>query len=443
MESMKTVDIAIGSDHGGYTLKCQLVPFLESLGHRVHDFGTHSTESVDYPRFAYAVADQVSARECEVGILIDGAGIGSAIAANKVPGVRAAACYNEVLARNSREHNGANVLTLGASQTTGDVAKGIVRGFLETQCTEERHLRRVQMLTDIEQGRFRSPSTEAPVTAGLKKQEHMELSAEDVQRVSQRVRQILAKSGFSVDVPMAVGITPAQLAKFIDHTLLKPDASLAEIDVLVGEAREHGFFSVCVNSSYARDAKNLLRGSDVKLCCVVGFPLGAVSPEIKALETRKAIREGADEIDMVLNVGAMKNGNFDLVEEDIRGVVEACRERGKRCKVILETALLTDEEKVRACQISMKAGADFVKTSTGFSSGGATVQDIALMASIVAPRNLGVKASGGVRTYRDAISMIEAGATRIGASSSIAIVEEAQAVAEGKEYVPKTKLKGY
>jgi deoxyribose-phosphate aldolase len=175
-----------------------------------------------------------------------------------------------------------------------------------------------------------------------------------------------------------------------------------------------------------KQAAELVKDASVKVCSVVGFPLGAQAPEIKALEARKAIREGASEIDMVINVGALKSGDDDLVLKDIRAVVEACMERGACSKVILETSLLTDDEKVRACQLSMKAGATFVKTSTGFGSGGATEEDIRLMARTVAPRKLGVKASGGVRTYDDAMRMVAAGATRIGASSSIKIVEEAK-----------------
>lgn len=262
------------------------------------------------------------------------------------------------------------------------------------------------------------------------REERVDLSADDQQRGSKRGGQLQGQTGETTELPLAAGITPSQLVTFIDHTLLKPEASLDEIKELVCEAKEYGFFAVCVNSGYVRHTKNLLRGSDVKLCSVVGFPLGTVSPEMKAIETRHAIREGADEIDMVLNPGALKSGDHAWVEVDIRGVVDACKEQGKRSKVILETSLLTDQEKVQACRMSMKAGADFVKTSTGFSSGGATVQDVALMSS-VAPGKLGVKASGGLRTYSDALNMIQAGATRIGTSKSVAIVKEAQALAGG------------
>ncbi|MDD2235944.1 MAG: deoxyribose-phosphate aldolase [Kiritimatiellae bacterium] len=218
----------------------------------------------------------------------------------------------------------------------------------------------------------------------------------------------------------------------IDHTCLKPDATKAEIKKLCEEAMQHRFFSVCVNSTFASFAHSIIKDSSVKLCCVVGFPLGAQPPQIKALEARQAIRDGANEIDMVINIGALKDENYALVERDIRAVVEACKERSVLSKVILETCLLTDEEKVKACQLSMRARADYVKTSTGFSKGGATAEDIALMARTVAPARMGVKASGGVRTYEDAIAMIQAGATRIGASSSVGIINKVKPESGGK-----------
>ena len=232
-----------------------------------------------------------------------------------------------------------------------------------------------------------------------------------------------------------VSMPPEKLAQLIDHTLLKPDATSADIRRLCGEARQYSFFSVCVNPSLVRDATMLLRGSPVKVCSVVGFPLGAHTPEIKALEARQAIREGAREIDMVINVGALKGRDDDLVTRDIRGVVEACAEARAACKVILETALLSDEEKVRGCELAMTAGADFVKTSTGFSIGGATVEDVELMARTVSSKRLGVKASGGIRTYADVVRMILAGATRVGCSSSVKIMEEARALG-GTAVVP-------
>ncbi len=414
--------IALGADHGGYELKQVLLAHLRSLGHVVEDCGTHGTEAVDYPRYAQAVASLVAAGTYDVGIVVDGAGIGSAMAANKVPGVLAAACYDEALARNSREHNGANVLTLGAGRTDAETAKKIAETFLSASLTAERHVRRVGMIRDIERqalaGRGGSPVTPTTPT---------DLSPEDVARIAERVRQILAAPGAAPKAPAALG--PEKVAKLIDHTLLKPEATAPDIEKLCGEAKKHGFFSVCVNTTWVPKAKSLLRGSPVKLCCVVGFPLGAQPPEIKTLEARRAIREGADEVDMVVNIGALKGKDDALVLKDIRAVVEACRERRVLSKVILETALLTDEEKVRACELAMKAGADYVKTSTGFSSGGATAADVALMARTVAPKRLGVKASGGIRTYADLVKMVEAGATRVGASASVKILEEARAAA--------------
>ncbi len=222
-------------------------------------------------------------------------------------------------------------------------------------------------------------------------------------------------------------VSVQQLAQMIDHTILKPDASRADVEKLCREAIEYEFFSVCVNPYWVPLVAGLLRSSPVKVCAVVGFPLGAQSAEIKALEARKAIGEGAREIDMVINVGALKSGDDVTVLDDIRAVVEACKEGQALSKVILENCLLTAAEKVRACELSMEAQANFVKTSTGFSNGGATAEDIALMARTVAPKKLGVKASGGVRTLDDALRMIAAGATRIGASSSVKILEEARA----------------
>ena len=211
-----------------------------------------------------------------------------------------------------------------------------------------------------------------------------------------------------------------KLNKYIDHTLLKQDASQEQIDRLLSEAREYNFASVCVNPTWVAHSKAGLEGSDVKVCTVVGFPLGATTSAVKAFETKEAIQNGADEIDMVINVGALKSGNLDLVESDIRAVVEASGD--KLVKVIIEACLLTDDEKVVACQLSQKAGADFVKTSTGFSTGGATVEDVALMRQTVGP-DMGVKASGGARSYDDAQAFIKAGATRIGASSGVAIMK--------------------
>ncbi|MEH7298675.1 deoxyribose-phosphate aldolase [Neobacillus drentensis] len=210
------------------------------------------------------------------------------------------------------------------------------------------------------------------------------------------------------------------VAAMIDHTLLKPEATKEQIETLCQEAIENKFFSVCVNPVWVRTSKELVKNSGVKVCTVIGFPLGASTSETKAFETINAIENGADEVDMVINIGALKDQNDTLVESDIRAVVEAAKGKALT-KVIIETSLLTKEEKIRACEISVKAGADYVKTSTGFSTGGATFDDIALMRKTVGP-TIGVKASGGVRSTEDAQKMIEAGATRIGASSSVDII---------------------
>jgi len=210
-----------------------------------------------------------------------------------------------------------------------------------------------------------------------------------------------------------------ELARWIDHTLLKPDATQSEIEQICREAAEHHFASVCINPVWVPLAYKMLRGKQPKVCTVIGFPLGATYPEIKAAETRAAIERGAQEIDMVINIGAIKSGDYELAERDIRAVVRAAGRL--TVKVILETCLLTDEEKVAACGIAQKSGANFVKTSTGFSKSGATVKDVALMRQAVGSK-MGVKASGGVKSYEDACKMVEAGATRIGASASVAIV---------------------
>lgn len=214
-------------------------------------------------------------------------------------------------------------------------------------------------------------------------------------------------------------------AKMIDHTILKPEATMEQVEALCGEAAEYGFASVCVNSSYVPFCAELLADSEVRVCTVVGFPLGAMSTAAKVMETRQAITDGADEIDMVVHVGMIKSGDWDYVESDIQEVVDEAKDKAL-VKVIIETCLLTEEEKARVCQICKDAGADFVKTSTGFSTGGATTSDVALMRKTVGP-DMGVKASGGVRTLKAAEAMVEAGATRLGTSSGIAIIQEAEA----------------
>jgi deoxyribose-phosphate aldolase len=214
------------------------------------------------------------------------------------------------------------------------------------------------------------------------------------------------------------------IAKYIDHTILKPEATVENVKKLCKEAKEYNFASVCVNGCYAKLVSTELAGSEVKTCVVVGFPLGAMTKEAKAFETSQAIENGASEIDMVINVAALKSKDYKFVKEDIEAVVNAAK--GKALvKVIIETCLLTDEEKVKVCEIAKEARADFVKTSTGFSTGGATKEDIALMRKTVGP-DLGVKASGGVRDFKAAMEMISAGASRIGSSNSIAIVNESK-----------------
>ncbi|MFB9761786.1 deoxyribose-phosphate aldolase [Ectobacillus funiculus] len=209
-------------------------------------------------------------------------------------------------------------------------------------------------------------------------------------------------------------------AKLIDHTLLKADAKKEAIITLCEEAKQHHFASVCVNPTWVEAAAQLLHGTDVAVCTVIGFPLGANTPETKAFEASDAIAKGASEVDMVINIGALRDGNDELVERDIRAVTEAAKGKALT-KVIIETSLLTEEEKVRACKLAVKAGADFVKTSTGFSTGGATVEDIALMRKTVGPA-IGVKASGGVRDFAGMEAMVQAGATRIGTSSGVALI---------------------
>jgi len=213
-----------------------------------------------------------------------------------------------------------------------------------------------------------------------------------------------------------------ELARYIDHTLLKPDAKEGDIIKLCKEALEYKFASVCVNASHVKLAYSFLQGTEVRVCTVVGFPLGATTKETKAFEASQAIENGAAEIDMVINIGALKSGKLDAVKEDISEVAGVCKDKAL-LKVIIETCLLTDEEKVTACLLSMEAGADFVKTSTGFSVGGATAEDIKLMRRTIGP-DMGVKASGGIRNLESALKMIEAGASRIGASASVSIVNE-------------------
>ncbi len=523
--------IAIGADHGGFELKEHLKRGLVARGHEVFDCGAFDTQPVDYPVIAELVARKVADGTCRRGIVIDGAGIGSSIAANKVAGVRAALCYDLSSAKNSREHNDANVLTLGARLIGVGLAEQIAEVFIATECTEERHLKRVAMISALEGSATlasssvvssstasssiaepksshgdapcgpcavkaskalagaatradssasddpskafrasasqwisssgarpptRSPATPPPppATQPMSAEPKLELlSATDLARVAERIAAMLGSAttrGNTVcfgDVCMDANVAKqwigfgvgrlssnlgtwggnaslSEIARYIDHTLLKAEATADQVKELCAEARKHSFMSVCVNPYWVKRCSELLRGSPVKVCTVIGFPLGASATDIKGMEARRAIRDGATEIDMVINVGALKSGDDDTVLRDIRAVVDAAEDGRAICKVILETALLTDEEKVRACVLAKKARADFVKTSTGFASGGATAEDVALMHRAVGG-TLGVKASGGVKSLADFEEMVRAGATRIGASAGIRILKEA------------------
>ncbi len=255
----------------------------------------------------------------------------------------------------------------------------------------------------------------------------------DICATPEKLRTVVANGADRVSFHGEAQDVPLDLAKYIDHTLLKPDATQEDIDTLCDEAIEYGFAAVCINPTWVKRAAERLRGSDVKVATVIGFPLGATTSEIKAMETRKALRDGAREVDMVINIGALKSGQNELVRKDIEKVVDAAHEGGAITKVILETALLTDEEKVIASALAKAAKADFVKTSTGFSGGGATVYDVALMRETVGP-DMGVKASGGVRTLEDAEDMIAAGATRIGASAGVQIMSAQEGDGHGDGY---------
>ncbi|HSU25631.1 MAG TPA: deoxyribose-phosphate aldolase [Pyrinomonadaceae bacterium] len=241
------------------------------------------------------------------------------------------------------------------------------------------------------------------------------------------VERIVDAGAERIGIVLGSTATAHDWASLIDHTLLKPEASEADIRKLCEEAAQYGFASVCVNPAWVKRAAEFLKGSGVPVCTVIGFPLGATLPDVKAYEARRSIFNGAREVDMVINIGALKSGDDCTVEDDIRAVADAAHENGVLCKVIIETALLTDEEKVRACLASKNAGADFVKTSTGFSKGGATAHDVALMRRAVGS-SLGVKASGGVKGIDDARAMFEAGATRIGASVGVKIAQEASGI---------------
>jgi len=252
-------------------------------------------------------------------------------------------------------------------------------------------------------------------------------SSECFNRCPERMHRIVDAGAARIGLVLGETASARDWAGLIDHTLLKPEATERDIKQLCEEAVSYRFASVCVNPTWVRVAACNLRGSGIPVCTVIGFPLGATLADVKAYEARRAIFDGAREVDMVINIGTLKSGDDCLVEYDIRGVVEAAHEHEAICKVIIETALLTEEEKVRACVAAKNAGADFVKTSTGFSKGGATVADVALMRQTVGS-DLGVKASGGVKGLADARKMVEAGATRIGASVGVKIAQEAAGI---------------
>ncbi len=471
--------IVLGADHGGFELKEHLKKWLTERGHSIEDCGTFDKSPADYPKIAVAVAGRVSRNPGARGIIIDGAGIGSSMVANKFPGVRASLCYDVSSARNSREHNDANVLTLGAGLIGAGLAEQIVDTWLSTNCTVDRHLRRVAMIADVERDMMeRAAAGElAPVVSAAPESPRepsrtmntqdlrqitglTELSDADLSRIAERIAQIMAKDGWPAAGPCSccgdhcqgrcaerspdtvrgfigmgadrIGMGPGggpvarDVSQYIDHTLLKPEATRQQVEQLCREARDYNFASVCINPNWVKLAADMLNGSRAVVCTVAGFPLGAHMPEVKATEARRAIRDGAREIDMVINIGALKSGDDDLVYRDIKAVVDACSDGRALCKVIIECALLTDDEKVRACQLAKRARADFVKTSTGFASTGATAHDVALMSQAVAGTRMGVKAAGGIRSYEDFRKMVEAGATRIGASAGVQIVQEAK-----------------
>lgn len=274
----------------------------------------------------------------------------------------------------------------------------------------------IEQITDVVVARLNGDAADQAALCGC--------TSECFNRCPERMHRIVDAGASRIGLLLGEAASGRDWAKLIDHTLLKPEATDEDIKRLCEEAARYGFASVCVNPTWVRAAACSLHGSGVPVCTVIGFPLGATLSDVKAYEARRAILDGAREVDMVINVGALKSGDDCLVEHDIHVVVEVAHEYAATCKVIIETALLNDDEKVRACQAAKKAGADFVKTSTGFAKGGATVHDVALMRRTVGSE-LGVKASGGVKGLEDARKMVEAGATRIGASVGVKIAQEA------------------
>jgi deoxyribose-phosphate aldolase len=277
----------------------------------------------------------------------------------------------------------------------------------------------VEQITDVIYARLNGDQSDQAAMCGC--------TSECFHRCPERMHRVVDAGAARIGLVLGQTASARDWASLIDHTLLKPDATETEIKHLCEEAAQYHFASVCVNPTWVRTSACILQGSGVPVCTVIGFPLGATLPDVKSYEARRAIMEGAREVDMVINVGALKSGDDCLVEHDIRSVAEVAHEYAVTCKVIIETALLTDDEKVRACRAAKSAGADFVKTSTGFAKGGATVADIELMRRVVGPE-LGVKASGGVKNIDDARAMVKAGATRIGASVGVKIAQEAAGV---------------
>jgi len=253
-----------------------------------------------------------------------------------------------------------------------------------------------------------------------------ECTGQCAQQCQDKVRQVVVAGAARLSSTLGGVDVGPEIAALIDHTLLKPDATQDQIAQRCYEARKYGFATVCVNPTNVRLCVQLLKGSPVGVCTVVGFPLGATPPEVKVYETQQALDDGATEVDMVINIGALKSKDYALVERDIATVARTCHAGGVLLKVIIEAALLTDEEKAKACELAKAAGADYVKTSTGFGPGGATAHDVELMRRAVGPE-MGIKAAGGIRSFEDAQAMIAAGATRIGASASVKIVQQAQA----------------
>lgn len=279
--------------------------------------------------------------------------------------------------------------------------------------------RLVEQITDVIVARLNGDSDTQAAMCGC--------SSECFNRCPERMRRVVDAGASRIGLVLGQTATARDWSSLVDHTLLKPEATEADIKRLCAEAAEHRFASVCLNPTWVRAASCLLQGAGVPVCTVIGFPLGATLPDVKAYETRRAILDGAREVDMVINIGALKSGDDCAVEYDIRSVTEAAHEYNVLCKVIIEAALLTDEEKVRACLAAKRAGADFVKTSTGFAKSGATVADVTLMRRTVGPE-MGVKAAGGVRGLDEARQMVQAGATRIGASVGVKIAQEAAGV---------------